>query len=134
MLRAKKRLRPTLLSHLALMFLCLPLFGACDAETQRAIDAALSTADGTGSSLAISEDTRVVGGEFDYGFNVTFTVTNVGEAGIVTVSPWLSCSEGEWSRLQRLNMQAGESVTLSYFFHEPTVNAANVYYGAEINP
>lgn len=118
---------------LTCFLLCLGLTG-CDAETQRALEAAFSTADGAVSNLAAAEDARVINGEFDYGFNITFTVRNVGDSGIITVSPWLSSSEGEWSRVQKLNFRAGESMNLTYFFHEPTVNATSVQYGVNVSP
>lgn len=110
------------------------LFTGCDADTQRAIRAATSEANGTVSNLTATDDSRIVDGEFDYGWTVAFTVTNTGKAGIISISPWISCSEGEWSRHQSLNFHPGESMNLSYFFHEPSINASNGQYGVKVTP
>mgnify|MGYP007077470571 CR=1 FL=1 len=76
----------------------------------------------------------LVRGEADYGIKVSFEVTNSGEAGIITVGPWLSTSEGEWDRKQKVTFDAGETRSFSYLFHEPTVNASNIQYGVTVSP
>ena len=106
----------------------------CDADVQRVIDAALSEAKGQVQNLQASDDTRIINGDFDYGWTVSFSVKNNGKAGIIMVSPWISCSEGEWSRLQKVSFNAGETKSFTYFFHEPTVNATNGQYGVKVNP
>lgn len=104
------------------------LFGlvSCDADTQRAIRAATSQAYGEVSDLSLDHESRIVNGEFDYGVTVSFTIKNTGEAGIIEISPRLSCSEGEWSREQNLQFTAGEQKSLTYFFQEPTINSSNI--------
>ena len=81
-----------------------------------------------------SHDTRVINGEFDYGLTLTFTVRNEGKAGVVVISPRLSSSEGEWQRRQKITLGAGQDQRFEYFFHEPTVNATNLYYAVDVIP
>lgn len=114
--------------------LALTLVASCDAATQRALAAAASDADGSASGLSADHDTRIRAGEWDYGLSVSFTVTNVGEQGLIRVSPWMSCSEGEWSRVQNLEFAPGERRRLTYFFHEPSINASNIEYGVRVTP
>lgn len=105
-----------------------------DADVQRAIDAALSEAKGQVQNLQASNDSRIINDEFDYGWTVSFSIKNVGKAGIIMVSPWISCSEGEWSLFQKVSFAAGETKSFTYFFHEPTINASNGQYGVKVNP
>ena len=123
-------------SHIILSILTLAaaVSSGCDAATQRALAAAASDADGSASNLRADHDTRVRGGEWDYGLTLSFTVTNVGERGLIRISPWVSCSEGEWSRVQNLEFAAGERRQLTYFFHEPSVNSTNLQYGVRVTP
>jgi hypothetical protein len=79
-------------------------------------------------------DVRLVNGELDYGLNVTVTVKNVGEPGSLRITPRVSTSEGEWDRTQNLHFDAGETKELSYFFHEMSINAQSVHYGASVFP
>lgn len=106
----------------------------CDAEVQRSFEALSSEADASISNLMADHDSRVINGQMDYGVTVSFTVTNVGKNGIISVSPWVSSSEGEWSRQQKLQFVQGESLRLSYFFPEPTINASNIQYGLKAFP
>jgi hypothetical protein len=78
------------------------------------------------SSIRASGDAELVNGEMDYGVLVTFTVTNTGEEGAITVTPSVSCSEGTWTRKQEVLFAPGQSMELKYFFHEPTINATNI--------
>jgi hypothetical protein len=82
----------------------------------------LSNAKGETSDVKCEAGMGVINNEPDAGVNLKVTVTNVGEAGYIKVSPELSTSEGEWSRSQNLQFNKGESKSLTYFFHEPTVN------------
>jgi hypothetical protein len=107
---------------------------ACDENTQRAIEAAASRAQSTITNLKADHDTRMVNNEMDYGVTVSFTLTNSGDEGFIQVRPWLSCSEGEWSREQNLTFKKGEAMNLTYFFHEPTINASNIQYGVRTKP
>lgn len=79
-------------------------------------------------------DWEFVNGEMDAGFKVTAVIKNVGVAGDLRVITFLSCSQGEWSRTQHLYFNAGESMTLRYFFHEPTVSVSNCQARAGVSP
>jgi Domain of unknown function (DUF4190) len=80
-------------------------------------------------------ETKLIEGDFDYGFTVTVIVRNKSkERSTLTVKPWLSCSEGEWHRSQELVFDGEETKRLTYFFHEPTINATNIQYGAGVDP
>lgn len=81
------------------------------------------------SDLKVESDTRVIRGDFDYGVSVTFIVVNMGEPGTIRIRPWLTCSEGEWSREQHMYFNKGEAKQLTYFFAEPTINATNIQGG-----
>jgi hypothetical protein len=102
--------------------------------SQGDLDALTSEARGVYSNLRAKEDSVLVNGSFDYSIVVYFTVKNIGKDGVITVSPWLASSEGEWSRNQRIRFEAGESKSLKYIFSEPTVNAANMQYGVRVFP
>lgn len=91
----------------------------------------LSDAKGKVSDFKIEWD---VNSNLDAGLSVTFTVTNVGKAGVIEIEPRCSTSEGEWKRTQVLDFAPGESKNLSYFFHEPTVDSSNNYCGVGITP
>lgn len=106
----------------------------CDAAFQRQLEVASSKASGRVTILRGQHDSRIVSGEPDYGFTVTFRVTNHGEPGLIRIMPWLSCSEGEWARSQNLTFASSESRDLTYFFHEPTINAENLEYGVKLSP
>lgn len=93
-----------------------------------------SAAKGRTSNMAWEKTTRIVNGEFDAGLEVTLTVTNVGEEGFLYVQAECSTSEGQWKREQNLLFDKGERRALSYFFHEPTVNAENIECRAGVRP
>ena len=107
---------------------------ACDPDTQRKVEAVTSKAGGVASDLTVKGDTGVVDGQPDFGYKVKFTVTNAGEGGLITVTTRLSTSEGEWSRQQKLSFDAGQVMTLSYFFPEPTINVTNVQATVNVFP
>lgn len=128
---------PTIARQTALSLLLvsgLVFLVGCDAETQRAIEAASSKAKGEISNLKGGHDMGLFNEEPDYGVRVSFTLTNTGEDGSVTVSPWISCSEGEWSKSQTLTMTSGQSMYLTYLFEQPTVNSTNIQYGVKYFP
>lgn len=83
------------------------------------------------TNLTGGHDMGIFNGNPDYGIRVSFTLSNIGESGEITVSPWVSCSEGEWSKSQTLVLEAGQSMDLTYFFEQPTVNSTNVQYGVK---
>lgn len=72
--------------------------------------------------------------KLDYAYKVLFTLTNRGAAGKLTVSPWLSCSEGRWTRSQELELANGETVNLEFSFHEPSISASNFQFGVKLEP
>ncbi len=110
------------------------VLGACDADTQRRLQAFVSDAEGIVSDLQGQADTVFISGDPDYSIAVSFRVKNVGKAGIIKISPWLSTSEGEWSRVQNMTFSRGETKILKYSFHEPTINATNIQYGVKVHP
>lgn len=110
-----KSQRLYLLSVIAALLLC-PL--GCRSLTSRA--------KGQTSNLKCESDVGLINGEMDAGVKVAVIVRNVAEAGVITVKPEVSTSEGEWSRSQELQFDKGESKTLTYFFEQPTINATNI--------
>ena len=85
-------------------------------------------------SITAKHDMGLVDGEADYGCTVTVVIKNVGETDEIKITPGLSCSEGEWDRTQTLQFRAQETKKLTYFFHEPTVNATNCHYNVRVWP
>jgi hypothetical protein len=85
-----------------------------------------SKAKGKASNLVCEKSARFINNDMDAGIDVAITVKNVGETGIIVVTPKITTSEGEWSRRQELQFNAGESKNLTYFFAEPTINATNI--------
>ena len=79
-------------------------------------------------------DWEFVNGEMDAGFKVTTVIKNNGPAGDLKVVAFLSCSQGEWARTQHLFFRAGESMTLRYFFHEPTISVTSCQARAVVSP
>jgi hypothetical protein len=77
---------------------------------------------------------RIVNNEPDYGIQVNFILRNEGKSGLINVRTWLTCSDGEWSREQRVTLDESESMSFTYFFHEPTINATNIQYGVNVDP
>lgn len=86
------------------------------------------------SSVQVAEQPELVNGQLDWGGLVTFTVTNSGVEGMIHVVVTLSCSEGQWSRTQDLDFSQNQSMPLTYFFPEPTVNATNYQAQVTVTP
>jgi len=96
---------------------------------------ACSEAKGVVSNVRIEHDAVLDSqGQPDYAVAVSFTVENVGKDGVLMVSPTLSSSEGEWSRTQNLQFEAGESRDLKYLFSEPTLSAGNLEARVSVFP
>jgi hypothetical protein len=108
------------------------LLGACLWMTS--CDAMLSKARGEVSNLKITADVGLINDQPDAGYRVAFNLTNRGGDGMISIRPWLSCSEGNYTRTQDMQFSAGEVRALSYFFHEPTINATNVQGGVKVVP
>lgn len=85
-------------------------------------------------SIDSKGDWEFVNGEMDAGFKVTTVIKNNGPAGDLKVVAFLSCSQGEWVRTQHLFFRAGESMTLRYFFHEPTISVTSCQARAVVSP
>jgi hypothetical protein len=83
---------------------------------------------------SVDKDVRIVDGEMDAGYNAHLKVRNQGEPGLIQITVTLSCSEGEWSRTQKLNFDSNEERNLEFFFHEPTMNASNVQARYDVSP
>ncbi|SRR5258706_13783713 len=114
-----------ILSFAVMLAACLGMTGC---------ESMLSRAKGEVSGLKISPDVGIINDKPDAGYKVEFTLTNRGDAGVLAIRPWLSCSEGNYTRSQDMQFNAGESKRLSYFFHEPTINATNVQGGVNVTP
>jgi hypothetical protein len=110
-------------SRISILFLFAILMG-CPAPTPN----------GQVSGIKVEEEPELVNGQMDWGAKVSFTVTNTGVGGTIHVNVHLTCSEGEWSRDQDLIFRPNESMTLSYFFQEPTINATNIQAHVVVTP
>jgi hypothetical protein len=86
------------------------------------------------SNISKQEHPELINGEFDWGSEVGFDLTNEGDSGIIHVTVTLSCSEGQWDRTQDLLLEAGHSKHLTYFFQEPTINATNLQARVHVEP
>ena len=75
---------------------------------------------------SLNSDVFLVKGEPDAGYRYNVGVINTGDRGEITITATLSTSEGEFSRKQTLVFGSQEKSSLSFTFHEPTVNASNV--------
>lgn len=93
-----------------------------------------SKATGQVEKISSEKDVQIINGEADYGIKLTIIVKNVGESDSIRITPQLSSSEGEWERTQNLYFDAGQTKTLTYFFHEPTINATNIHYSVNVFP
>ncbi|HEX8136500.1 MAG TPA: hypothetical protein VF544_02810 [Pyrinomonadaceae bacterium] len=99
-----------------------------------ACDILNSKAKGRASNLGCESDVGLINGEPDAGVKLSVMVKNLGEAGLIRIKPEISTSEGEWNRSQKLQFNAGETKTLTYFFHEPTINATGIQCRVSLQP
>lgn len=104
---------PTFIPTLAVMFLA-----GCDGI--------VSLAKPHLSGFQCEPDAGVYNQQFDAGWAAVFYLTNNGSPGEVYIRAELSTSEGEWYREQTIQFDEGESRSLRFFFHEPTINASNI--------
>ena len=110
----KKRILPSFFTcFISVLIFFLP---ACSPDDKREIAVILSDAEGVVSNLRASDDTRIVNGEPDYGWNIQFTVKNVGKSGMIKVSPWISCSDGEWQKSQKFAFLKREKAVICLTF------------------
>jgi hypothetical protein len=115
-----KTVRPI---SLAVTLLGLVLLASCDSGPR-----------GVVSNLSRQEHPAFIAGDMDWGSEVSFDVRNNGERGLIHIVVVLSSSEGEWSRSQDLQLEAGEFRHLTYFFHEPTINVTNLQGLVRVKP
>lgn len=89
---------------------------------------------GVVSNVTHQEHPQLVNGEFDWGSEVAFDVANQSERGTIHITVTLSCSEGQWARSQDLLFEKGQTMHLTYFFEEPTINATNYQAVVHVEP
>lgn len=73
-------------------------------------------------------------GEMEMGEVVRLSVRNISSQRKLVIDVDLSTSEGNFKRQQAIHFADDETKHLSYQFHEPTVNASNVYPTASCRP
>lgn len=78
------------------------------------------------SDVTCETDFGLVDGKLDAGITVKATVRNKGETGDIALRAAISTSDGDWSRSRTLNLRGGETRRLSWFFHEPTIQATDI--------
>jgi hypothetical protein len=89
---------------------------------------------GVASNVTHQEHPQLVNGEFDWGSEVAFDVTNQSGRGTIHITITLSTSEGQWTRSQDLHFEKGQTMHLTYFFEEPTINATNYQAVVHVEP
>ena len=89
---------------------------------------------GTVSNVTHQEHPELINGEFDWGSEVAFDVTNQSQRGTIHITVTLSTSEGQWSRSQDLIFEKGQTLHLTYFFPEPSINATNYQAAVHVEP
>lgn len=89
---------------------------------------------GTVSNVTHQEHPELINGEFDWGSEVAFDVTNQSQRGAIHITVTLSTSEGQWSRSQDLIFEKGQTLHLTYFFPEPSINATNYQAAVHVEP
>jgi hypothetical protein len=80
---------------------------------------------GVVSNVTHQEHPEMIDGTLDWGSEVGFDLTNQAVRGTIHVTVTLSTSEGQWMRTQDLLVDQGQTMHLTYFFQEPTINASN---------
>lgn len=89
---------------------------------------------GVVSNVNHEEHPQLVDGNLDWGSEVSCDVTNQAVRGTIHITVTLSSSEGQWTRTQDLLLDQGQSMHLTYFFQEPTINASNYQAVVSANP
>ena len=89
---------------------------------------------GSVSNITRQEHPELINGQMDWGSEVGFDLKNEGERGMIHITVTVSCSEGRWVRSQDLLLEAGQFRHLTYFFHEPTINATNFQALVRVDP
>jgi flagellar biosynthesis GTPase FlhF len=107
---------------------------AREEQERLAREEAAKRPDGEVISVTNEADWEFVNGAADAGFKVTTVIKNNGPTGELQVVTFLSCSQGEWSRTQHLFFKNGQSMSLRYFFHEPTISVTNCQARAAVSP
>lgn len=89
---------------------------------------------GVVSNVNHQEHPELIDGNLDWGSEVSCDVSNQSVRGTIHVTVTLSSSEGQWTRTQDLLLDQGQSMHLTYFFQEPTINASNYQAVVSANP
>lgn len=77
-------------------------------------------------TVDIASESFLINEEIDAGYNVTTVVENKGAQAQRQIVAKLTSSEGDFVRKQTVPFKAGESKSLTYQFHEPTITATNI--------
>ncbi|GAB4138814.1 MAG: hypothetical protein Tsb009_07280 [Planctomycetaceae bacterium] len=126
-------LKKTIQSSVILLLGASLLIG-CTEQQRREIKTASSQAKPYLLEKKWTADVGIINDQPDAGVRVMVKVRNTGKRGLVGIKALVTCSEGEWSRNQHLTFNAGEVKTLTFFFHEPTVNASNIQVEIKLSP
>lgn len=70
----------------------------------------------------------LINGEADAGYTVQMKVRNNGQTGTIRLEVKLTCSEGDFVREREVHFDVGETKTIAFSFHEPTINARDVQF------
>ena len=89
---------------------------------------------GVASNVTHQEHPQLINGEFDWGSEVAFDFTNTSARGTIHITVTLSSSEGQWNRSQDLLFEKNQTMHLTYFFQEPTINATNYQAVVHVEP
>jgi hypothetical protein len=89
---------------------------------------------GVVSNVNHEEHPELINGNLDWGSEVSCDVSNQSVRGTIHITVTLSSSEGQWTRTQDLLLDQGQSMHLTYFFQEPTINASNYQAVVSANP
>jgi hypothetical protein len=89
---------------------------------------------GVVSNVTHQEHPELINGQFDWGSEIACDVRNQAERGTIHITATLSTSEGQWSRSQDLVLEKGQTIHLTYFFQEPTINATNYQAVVHVEP
>ena len=82
----------------------------------------------------IESSIAMINGTPDASFVVRLTATNNGQSADMPINVSLSTSEGNFERNQSIYIESGDSRSLSYTFHEPSVNVTNLQARASCLP
>jgi hypothetical protein len=76
--------------------------------------------------VQVAANSFVVRNQMDFGYTLKGIVRNSGPDATLQLVATLSTSEGEYQRARSLYFKSGGVMNVSFDYHEPTVNAANI--------